>query len=94
MDAADRQWPQYGFAAHKGYGTPAHVAALKLHGPCVLHRRSFAPLRTWLAAEDADDARGLVGDDDSSEQAAADRTSFGTFRSWGAAVVGAEVHLS
>jgi len=51
MDAADRTWPQYGFAAHKGYGTPAHVAALKLHGPCVLHRRSFAPLRTWLAAE-------------------------------------------
>ena len=51
MDAADKTWPQYGFAAHKGYGTPAHVAALKVHGPCVLHRRSFAPLRTWLAAE-------------------------------------------
>ena len=51
MDAAHQTWPQYGFSAHKGYGTAAHVAALKLHGPCVLHRRSFAPLRTWLAAD-------------------------------------------
>ena len=40
----DAQWPQYGFAAHKGYGTAAHLAALRAHGPCVLHRRSFAPV--------------------------------------------------
>ncbi len=51
MDAAHATWPQYGFASHKGYGTAAHVAALREHGPCVLHRRSFAPLRLWLAAE-------------------------------------------
>ena len=40
----DAQWPQYGFAAHKGYGTAAHLAALQAHGPCTLHRRSFAPV--------------------------------------------------
>jgi ribonuclease HII len=41
----DRQWPVYGFAAHKGYGTAQHFAALAAHGPCPIHRRSFAPLR-------------------------------------------------
>jgi ribonuclease HII len=41
----DRQWPAYGFAVHKGYGTPHHLAALAKHGPCPIHRRSFAPLR-------------------------------------------------
>ena len=40
----DAQWPQYGFAAHKGYGTATHLAALQAHGPCTLHRRSFAPV--------------------------------------------------
>jgi ribonuclease HII len=41
----DRQWPIYGFAAHKGYGTARHLAALAAHGPCPIHRRSFAPLK-------------------------------------------------
>ena len=41
----DRQWPAYGFAGHKGYGTRCHLAALAAHGPCPIHRRSFAPLR-------------------------------------------------
>lgn len=36
--------PQYGFERHSGYGTPQHLAALRAHGPCVLHRRSFAPV--------------------------------------------------
>lgn len=40
----DRQYPVYGFAAHKGYGTPQHLAALATHGPCPLHRRSFSPV--------------------------------------------------
>jgi ribonuclease HII len=40
----DRVWPQYGFAQHKGYGTPAHLAALQRHGPCPAHRRTFAPI--------------------------------------------------
>ena len=37
--------PHYGFAEHKGYSTPAHLAALRAHGPCEHHRRSFAPVR-------------------------------------------------
>ena len=40
--------PQYGFDAHKGYSTPAHLAALKAHGACAIHRRSFAPVREAL----------------------------------------------
>lgn len=39
------QFPAYGFAEHKGYGTPQHLAALAQHGPCPIHRRSFAPLK-------------------------------------------------
>lgn len=40
-----RQWPEYGFTAHKGYGTPQHLEAIRTHGPCPIHRRSFAPIR-------------------------------------------------
>ncbi len=40
--------PEYGFDQHKGYGTPFHLAALKAHGPCAEHRRSFAPVRDAL----------------------------------------------
>ena len=39
------QWPQYGFDRHMGYPTPEHLAALRAHGPCPQHRRSFAPVR-------------------------------------------------
>jgi ribonuclease HII len=42
----DRQWPKYGFAGHKGYGTAQHLAAIAAHGPCPIHRRSFAPFKT------------------------------------------------
>lgn len=45
MEAHDGRWPHYGFAEHKGYPTPRHMAALAEHGPCPIHRRSFAPLR-------------------------------------------------
>ncbi len=45
MAEVDAHYPQYGFAAHKGYGTAAHIAALKQHGPCPTHRLSFAPVR-------------------------------------------------
>jgi ribonuclease HII len=43
--------PAYGFAVHKGYPTPAHLAALREHGPCAAHRRSFAPVRDCLQQE-------------------------------------------
>jgi ribonuclease HII len=42
------QHPQYGFDGHKGYPTPAHLAALREHGACAQHRRSFAPVRACL----------------------------------------------
>lgn len=41
MLEADRLYPQYGFARHKGYGTKEHIEALRKYGPCPLHRRSF-----------------------------------------------------
>ncbi len=37
----DKEWPQYNFASNKGYGSAAHIAALKEYGPCKIHRRSF-----------------------------------------------------
>ncbi len=43
-----REFPDYGFAGHKGYPTPAHLAALRRHGACAAHRRSFAPVRAVL----------------------------------------------
>jgi len=59
MLALHERWPVYGFAEHKGYATPAHRAALDRHGPCPVHRRSFAPVRDCqlaldFAMEDAD----------------------------------------
>jgi ribonuclease HII len=45
MQDFDRAYPGYGFAEHKGYGTPQHYAAIKERGPCPIHRRSFAPFR-------------------------------------------------
>ncbi|GGY24880.1 ribonuclease HII [Rhodanobacter panaciterrae] len=48
MMALDAVHPGYGFAIHKGYPTPAHLSALQQLGPCVQHRRSFAPVRVLL----------------------------------------------
>jgi ribonuclease HII len=44
----DEQYPQYGFSGHKGYGTAVHMAALREHGACIHHRRSFAPVAKVL----------------------------------------------
>jgi ribonuclease HII len=52
MDELDAEFPQYGLAHNKGYGTPDHLEALRLHGPSRLHRFSFAPVRDsqcWAA---------------------------------------------
>lgn len=46
--ALHEEFPQYGFAAHKGYGTREHLEALRLHGPCMHHRRGFAPVSRML----------------------------------------------
>lgn len=45
MLAMDARYPAYGFAQHKGYGTAQHLSALRQHGPCPIHRKSFAPVR-------------------------------------------------
>lgn len=47
------QFPQYGFAGHKGYGTALHMAALREHGACIHHRRSFAPVAERLLLQEA-----------------------------------------
>ncbi|GAB4170181.1 MAG: hypothetical protein Fur0032_08980 [Terrimicrobiaceae bacterium] len=44
MVQLDKDFPQYGFAKHKGYGTAHHLESLRIHGPCPAHRRSFAPV--------------------------------------------------
>src|SRR6266446_1031411 len=52
MEEWDAVYPQYGLARHKGYATPDHLEALRLHGPSPLHRQSFAPVRDascWAA---------------------------------------------
>jgi ribonuclease HII len=43
-------YPGYGLENHKGYGTPEHARALTLHGPCPIHRRTFAPIRKYARA--------------------------------------------
>ena len=48
MVAMHEVYPGYGFAVHKGYPTPAHLASLQQLGPCAQHRRSFAPVRLLL----------------------------------------------
>ena len=49
MREADRQHPDYGFARHKGYATPEHLAVLDRLGPCPIHRRTFAGV--WRQGE-------------------------------------------
>lgn len=44
----DEEYPGYGFAKHKGYGTKAHLEALQQLGPCPVHRRSYAPVKALL----------------------------------------------
>jgi len=51
MARMDEEYPGYGFARHKGYPTPDHVAALRERGACAIHRRSFGPVRDVLGLE-------------------------------------------
>jgi ribonuclease HII len=50
MVQAHERWPAYGFDRHKGYGTGAHMQALRNNGPCAVHRRSFRPVRAAAGA--------------------------------------------
>lgn len=45
MKRADLEYPQYGFAGHKGYGAKKHIEAINKYGPCPLHRMTFAPMK-------------------------------------------------
>jgi ribonuclease HII len=51
MVMLDRKYPVYGFAKHKGYSTGLHMETLQAHGPCRVHRRSFAPVAACLNEE-------------------------------------------
>jgi ribonuclease HII len=51
MAELDRKYPGYGFASHKGYSTPEHLAALRSRGPCEIHRRSFEPVQVLLQVD-------------------------------------------
>ena len=48
----DEEFPHYGFAAHKGYGTPEHLEALRVHGACRHHRKFFAPVAATFVTPD------------------------------------------
>ncbi len=48
MRMLDKKYPAYGFAGHKGYATPQHLAALEQLGPCRIHRQSYAPVAACL----------------------------------------------
>lgn len=62
MVAFDAQYPEYGFAGHKGYGAPRHLAALREHGPCPLHRRSFSPVAAVCGGVGEDPALRVPGE--------------------------------
>lgn len=47
-----KEFPQYGFQKHKGYGTKMHLEALKIHGPCPIHRVSFEPVKSLTLGEE------------------------------------------
>ena len=54
MRAYHAVYPEYGFDGHKGYGAARHLEALHAHGPCPIHRRSFAPVAACLGRPSAD----------------------------------------
>jgi len=55
MVSASKDYPEYGFDRHKGYGTREHIFALKQYGPSKLHRRTFAPVRDLLVNDEVSD---------------------------------------
>jgi ribonuclease HII len=51
MKKYDEKYPVYGFGRHKGYGTKVHLGALKKHGPCDIHRKSFTPVKDYVKSQ-------------------------------------------
>lgn len=64
------QWPQYGFDQHMGYGVPAHVEAIRKHGPTPAHRRTFNPVKSWFFSEKEEEEEE-DSDDESEDEGAA-----------------------
>jgi ribonuclease HII len=58
MAEIDREFPEFGFARHQGYGTKAHLEALRTYGPCCHHRRSFQPVAQLTLPLDGTGRRG------------------------------------
>lgn len=54
-DELHKRWPEYGFDQHKGYGTKKHLEAIARHGPCPVHRKTFAPVSSYFVAESRSD---------------------------------------
>jgi len=71
----DKEFPGYGFAEHKGYATPQHMAAIEQNGPCPLHRRTFSPFRPLETELDLFPDESLPAVIDSSKQTGEDRES-------------------
>jgi ribonuclease HII len=79
MREMHEQYPQYGLASHKGYGTPEHRRALAEHGPCPLHRRSFAPVYAAdkdAALDDVLESGDLFAEDLLTEEIALEETAW------------------
>ncbi|HPW25244.1 MAG TPA: hypothetical protein PLR70_05485, partial [Candidatus Syntrophosphaera thermopropionivorans] len=51
MRNLDKYYPLYGFAKHTGYGTAQHLTALKLYGPCSIHRKTFSPVSEMMESQ-------------------------------------------
>jgi ribonuclease HII len=60
MEQLDPLYPGFDFSSHKGYGTPEHLAALQIHKPCPLHRRSFAPVAELLDSIEFEQQLGVA----------------------------------
>ena len=52
MNKIDEDFPEYGFKRHKGYGTAEHMKAIRIHGPCTVHRQTFGPIKCWRPLTD------------------------------------------
>jgi len=82
MRQLDNIHPQYGLASHKGYATPEHRRALERHGPCPLHRHSFAPVALSSRANPVPATQSLFADDPVFEDATLDETELEESMDW------------
>lgn len=82
MRQLDEVHPQYGLASHKGYATPEHRRALREHGPCLLHRQTFAPVGMSVRSKKVEANGSLFGDEFIFEDAMLDATDFEECVDW------------